>query len=112
MVADLMSIIFCIPLSTLSTSQSFLACRVKCHHDISNSHLNPQSSLLQAAAVVMCDGPLVVLGGIYVLCDSWMLIAAVVVAARLLGIVQELPGEQRLYLQHMRAKEVSKLHSA
>lgn len=110
MVADLMSIIFCIPLSTLSSSQSFLACRVKCHRDISNSHLNPQSSLRQAAAVVMCDGPLVVLGGVYVV--SWVLIAAVVVAARLLGVVQELPGEQRLHLQHTRAKEVSKIHSA
>lgn len=101
----------CTPLSTLSLSQIFLVCRVKCHHDFSNSHLKLLGSLLQAAAVVMWDGSLVVLGGAYVLCDSRVLIAAVVVAARLLGVVQELPREQRLHLQHNTAEEVSEKHS-
>lgn len=55
---------------------------------------------MQAAAVVMCDGPLEVLRGVYVVRDSRVLVAAVVVAAHLLGVVQELPGKQRLHLKH------------
>lgn len=75
--------------------------------EVSNSHLKLLRSLLQAAAVVVCDGPLVVLRGVYVLCDSRMLIAAVVVAAHLLGVVQELPGKQRLHLKHTEVRQVS-----
>lgn len=54
------------------------------------------------------DGPLVVLGGVYVIRDSRVLVAAVV-AARLLGVVQELPGKQRLHLQETRKKLAKKL---
>lgn len=57
-------------------------------------------SLLQAAAVVMRDGPLVVLGGADVLRDCGGLVVAVVVAPHLLGVVHELPGEERLHLKH------------
>lgn len=39
--------------------------------------------------------------------DSWVLVAAVVVAARLLRVVQELPGKQRLHLQHSKVNQVS-----
>lgn len=56
-------------------------------------------SLLQAAAVVMRDGPLIVLGGADVLRDSRVLVVPVVVAPHLLGVVQELPGKQRLHLK-------------
>lgn len=70
------------------------------HLKVFNSHLFPNRSLLQAAAVVVCDGSLVVLRGVYVICDPRVLVAAVEVAARLLGVVQELPGKQRLHLQY------------
>lgn len=58
------------------------------------------SSLLQAAAVVMRDAPLIVLRGADVLRDSHVLVVPVVVAPHLLGVVQELPGKQRLHLEH------------
>lgn len=77
------------------------------HLEVFNSHLNLLRSLLQAAAVVMCDGPLVVLRGVYVIRDSWVLVAAVVVATHLLGVVQELPVKQRLHLKHKKVREVS-----
>lgn len=77
------------------------------HLEVFNSHLNLLRSLLEAAAVVVCDGPLVVLGGVYVVCDSRVLVAAVVVAAHLLGVVQELPGKQRLHLKHRKVRQVS-----
>lgn len=48
----------------------------------------------------MCDGPLIVLRGADVLCDSRVLVVTVVVAPHLLGVVQELPGKQRLHLKH------------
>lgn len=48
----------------------------------------------------MCDGPLVVPRGADVLRDSRVLVVAVVVAPHRRGVVQELPGEQRLHLQH------------
>ena len=75
--------------------------------EVSNSHSKLLRSLLQAAAVVVCDGPLVVLRGVYVLGDSRVLVAAVVVAAHLLGVVQELPGKQRLHLKHTEVRRVS-----
>lgn len=62
---------------------------------------------MQAAAVVMCDGPLEVLRGVYVVRDSRVLVAAVVVAAHLLGVVQELPGKQWLHLKHTEVRRVS-----
>lgn len=67
-----------------------------------NSLCVVRRSLLQAAAVVMRDGPLIVLGGADMLCDSRVLVVPVVVAPHLLGIVQELPGKQRLHLKHMK----------
>lgn len=69
-----------------------------------NSHLNLHSSLLQAAAVVVCDGPLVVLWGAYVL---RVLVVPVVGAAGLLGVVQELSGKHWLHLQPSRVRQVS-----
>lgn len=56
------------------------------------------SSVLQAAAVVVRDDPLVVFTGTHVVCDPGVLVAAVVVAAALLGVVQELSGKHGLHL--------------
>lgn len=64
------------------------------------------SSLMQAVAVVMCNSPLVVLRHIYVVRDARMVITAVVVAAHLLGIVEELPGKQRF---HLKCKEIGRV---
>lgn len=49
--------------------------------------------------MVVSDGPLVVLRGADVLRDSRVLVVAVVVAPHRLGVVQELPGKQRLHLK-------------
>lgn len=64
------------------------------------------SLLMQAIAVVMCNSPLVVLRHIYVVRDARMVITAVVVAAHLLGIVEELPGKQRF---HLKRKEIGRV---
>lgn len=48
---------------------------------------------------MVCDGPLVVLRGVYLIRDSRVLVSAEVVASRLLGVAQELPGKQGLHLQ-------------
>lgn len=107
-----MSIILCTTPSSLS--QSFLVSRVLfflLHLEVFKSHLNPLRSLLQAAAVMMCDGPLVVLRGVYVIRDSRVLVAAVVVAAHLLGgVIQELPGEQRLHLKRHESQRKDAQH--
>lgn len=55
----------------------------------------------------VCDAPLEVLRGVYVVRDSRVLVVAEVVAAHLLGVVQELPGEQRLHLKHKDVRQVS-----
>lgn len=59
------------------------------------------SSLLQAVAVVR-ESPLVLLRGVYMVCDPRVLIAAEVVGTGLLGVAEELPGDQRLHLQHQK----------
>lgn len=64
---------------------------------------------MQGAAVMVCDGSLVVLRGVYVVCDPWVLIAAVEVATRLLRVVQELPGKQWLHLQHDKSTKVGEI---
>lgn len=64
---------------------------------------------------MVCDGSLVILRGVYVVCDPRVLVAAVEVAARLLRVVQELPGKQRLHLQYSKgtvSKALSTFSSA
>lgn len=53
------------------------------------------------------DGPLVVLRRGDVLRDPRVLVAAVVVAAGLLGVVEELPGKQRFHLRRGTSRQVS-----
>lgn len=60
----------------------------------------------------MCDGPLVVLRGADVLRDSRVLVVAVVVAPHRLGVVQELPGKQRLHLKHTEVRSSNTRTSA
>lgn len=62
--------------------------------------------------MVMCDGPLVVLRGADVLRDSRVLVVAVVVAPHRLGVVQELPGKQRLHLKHTEVRSSNTRTSA
>lgn len=87
----------CVLLSPLVSGPPSLAAA-----KVFNSLLEPRGSLLQAAAVVVRDGPLVFLRGVYVVRDPRVLVAAEVVAARRLGVVQELPGKQGLHLQRGR----------
>lgn len=91
-------------MSTIQHCPGTTSCCVKAplpprHLHVSTVTAARPRSLLQTAAVVMSNGPLVLLGCIYVVRDPRVIVAAVVVGAHLLGVVQELPGKERLNLR-------------